>query len=248
MASKRITSSPTSWQTQKSPLNVYREGLRDALGRSGKTLRAMRRAVNEYGAGVLDVDDEAVKVWSDLHLGHANIIGYQDRPFHDVHEMNGTLWANWQLWRRRGRYARLRRRLCARRGTLGRDLGPGQGCARPLEDSRCRQSRHHRPGPPESRGVSPDQGVVGFPRGSAADLDSCPAAKRAGRARQHSRPHAPEPETGGLTAYQRLCRATRLPADRTVPAATSCANALITGQSPPRERRRLSGSRQSRGV
>ena len=97
MASKRITSSPASWQTQKSPLNVYREGLRDALGRSGKTLRAMCRAVNEYGAGVLDVDDGAVKVWSDLHLGHANIIGYQGRPFHDVYEMNGTLWANWQL-------------------------------------------------------------------------------------------------------------------------------------------------------
>ena len=57
----------------------------------------MRRAVNELGAGVLDVDDEAVKARSDLHLGHANIIGFQDRPFHNVHEMVGTFWPNWQL-------------------------------------------------------------------------------------------------------------------------------------------------------
>lgn len=71
--------------------------LREALGRSGKTLVAMRRALDEYGAGVLEAPDETVKVWSDLHLGHANIIAYQGRPFHNVHEMDGVLWANWQL-------------------------------------------------------------------------------------------------------------------------------------------------------
>ena len=71
--------------------------LREALGRSGKTLVAMRRALDEYGAGVLEAPDETVKVWSDLHLGHANIIAYQGRPFHNVHEMEGVLWANWQL-------------------------------------------------------------------------------------------------------------------------------------------------------
>ena len=32
-----------------------------------------------------------------MHLGHPNIIGYQGRPFHDVHEMNAALWDNWQL-------------------------------------------------------------------------------------------------------------------------------------------------------
>ena len=95
MARKRKRTS--AWQTAKSPLDLYRDDLRESLGRSGKTLAAMRRAVDEHGAGVLDVDDAAVKVWSDLHLGHANIIAYQGRPFHDVHEMNGALWANWQL-------------------------------------------------------------------------------------------------------------------------------------------------------
>ena len=40
-----------AWQAVKSPLNLYRDDLREALGRSGKTLAAMRRAVNEHGAG-----------------------------------------------------------------------------------------------------------------------------------------------------------------------------------------------------
>ena len=51
----------------KSPLNLYRNDLREALGRSGKTLAAKRRAVNEHGAGVLNGPDGTVEVWSDLH-------------------------------------------------------------------------------------------------------------------------------------------------------------------------------------
>ena len=94
MATNRSKPSPSGWPPGKSQLNVYCDDLRHALGRSGKTLAAMRRALNEHGAGVLDTSDDVVKVWSDLHLGHANIIDYQDRPFHDVHEMDGTLWAN----------------------------------------------------------------------------------------------------------------------------------------------------------
>ena len=97
MAAKQSNPSHGAWRPGKEPINLYRDGLREALGRSGKTLAAMCRALNEHGAGVLDAPDEAVKVWSDLHLGHANIIAYQGRPFHDVHEMDGVLWANWQL-------------------------------------------------------------------------------------------------------------------------------------------------------
>ena len=35
-----------------------------------------------------------VLVWSDLHLGHANIIEYTKRPFVHVDKMNDALWAN----------------------------------------------------------------------------------------------------------------------------------------------------------
>ena len=87
----------SAWRSDQSPLDLYRDDLRKALGRGGNTLVAMRRAADEYGAGMLDAPDHAVKVWSDLHLGHANIIAYQGRPFHNVHEMDAALWANWQL-------------------------------------------------------------------------------------------------------------------------------------------------------
>ena len=83
-------------QTPKTLLALYREDLPEALGRSGQTLSAMRRAVDERGAGVLDADDGAVKVWSDLHLGHANIIRFQDRPFGSLGEMDAALWAAWE--------------------------------------------------------------------------------------------------------------------------------------------------------
>lgn len=38
-----------------------------------------------------------MKYWftSDLHLGHANIIGYCDRPFKNVNDMDKKLIANW---------------------------------------------------------------------------------------------------------------------------------------------------------
>ena len=60
-------------------------------------IRCAHGALDQYDGSFLDAADAAVKVWSDLHLGYANIIAYQGRPFHDVHEMNGALWANWQL-------------------------------------------------------------------------------------------------------------------------------------------------------
>ena len=66
---------------------------RKVYGKRG--LRAMLRAAPHYPVGRLDVsdeDDESVLVCSDLHLGHANIIGYCDRPHADVHEMDEALW------------------------------------------------------------------------------------------------------------------------------------------------------------
>lgn len=96
MSSKK-RQAPHRALTLQQALGIYRDSLREALGRSGKTLAAMRRALDEYGAGVLDTPDEAVKVWSDLHLGHANIIRFHDRPYQNVHKMNAALWTSWQL-------------------------------------------------------------------------------------------------------------------------------------------------------
>lgn len=77
-------------------LDVYRDDLQEALGRGGKILKSMERAIDIYRDGVLDVLDESVKVWSDLHVGHANIIRYCDRPYQDVDEMDAALWSNWK--------------------------------------------------------------------------------------------------------------------------------------------------------
>ena len=84
------------WLTEKSPLNLYRDDLREALGRSGRTLAAMRRACNEYGAGVLATEDERTWVWSDLHIGHRNILWLGGgRPFDSLAEMDTALWDVW---------------------------------------------------------------------------------------------------------------------------------------------------------
>ena len=85
-----------AWQQSKAPQNLYADQLRDALGRGGKPLAAMRRAINAHGAGVLQEPDERVWVWSDLHLGHANIIKYQGRPHAGVPAMDAELWRHWQ--------------------------------------------------------------------------------------------------------------------------------------------------------
>ena len=74
------------------PRHRYRAELEQAFPRAGgnsrkRTLRAMVRAATEYRGTVLDAADADVLVWSDLHLGHANIIDCQDRPFFDAADM-----------------------------------------------------------------------------------------------------------------------------------------------------------------
>ena len=64
---------------------------------SGREFRAMLRACRELPAAALDEDRYAnVWVWSDLHLGHGNIIRYANRPFADVETMDATLYGNWE--------------------------------------------------------------------------------------------------------------------------------------------------------
>ena len=61
---------------------------------STKMYRAMLRMLDELPARELDADG-IVWLWSDLHLGHENIIRYASRPFADATEMDETLYANW---------------------------------------------------------------------------------------------------------------------------------------------------------
>ena len=81
--------------TPKEALRRYRSDLRRSLSRDGRALVAMRR-LNGHRAATFDAADDRVMVWSDLHLGHDNIIRYASRPFSSAQEMNRTLWANWQ--------------------------------------------------------------------------------------------------------------------------------------------------------
>ena len=80
---------------------LYRQELQQTLdtvcGKSRKrTFTRMVRAVSEHRGCQLTAPDEAVLVWSDLHFGHANIIEYQARPFHDVGDMDEEIWRSWE--------------------------------------------------------------------------------------------------------------------------------------------------------
>ena len=80
---------------------LYREQLAErgatVGGKTGKrTFRRMVEAVSEHRGAELDTPDEDVLVWSDLHIGHANIIDYQERPFLSVDDQDAELWKAWE--------------------------------------------------------------------------------------------------------------------------------------------------------
>ena len=72
----------------------------DCTGRGSRQtrrmFRAMLRATTDLPARRLATPPDATWVWSDLHLGHENIIRYTNRPFEDVDAMNAHLYANWE--------------------------------------------------------------------------------------------------------------------------------------------------------
>ena len=81
---------------------LYEEELEVRAGPGGgdkrharRMFRAMLKASQALPPLCLD-DAEGAWVWSDLHLGHANIIRYTDRPFTTVDEMDACLYDNWE--------------------------------------------------------------------------------------------------------------------------------------------------------
>ena len=79
----------------------YREELAHRGAHAGgktrkRTFRRMVEAVSEYRGAELATPDEAVVVWSDLHLGHANIIEYRERPFLGVDDQDEQIWEAWE--------------------------------------------------------------------------------------------------------------------------------------------------------
>ena len=79
---------------------LYEEQLEaDSAGRGSRQtrrmFRAMLKASSDLPARRLAAPADATWVWSDLHLGHENIIRYTNRPFEDAEAMNARLYANW---------------------------------------------------------------------------------------------------------------------------------------------------------
>ena len=66
-----------------------------AVGRRARTFPVMARSLRELPERWLPEDAGRIWVWSDLHLGHANIIRFRDRPFRDVGHMDNALLDSW---------------------------------------------------------------------------------------------------------------------------------------------------------
>ena len=62
--------------------------------RGYRALKSMLRALPRCPICEFDESDEDVLVTSDLHLGHANVIEYTNRPFLNVRAMDDALWDN----------------------------------------------------------------------------------------------------------------------------------------------------------
>ena len=62
--------------------------------RGYRSLKSMLRALPQHPACEFNEPDEDVLVTSDLHLGHANVIEYTNRPFRDADQMDNALWDN----------------------------------------------------------------------------------------------------------------------------------------------------------
>ena len=66
-----------------------------ASGRNARTFPVMARALRDLPERWLPEGEGQIWVWSDLHLGHENIIRFRDRPFRDAGHMDNALLDNW---------------------------------------------------------------------------------------------------------------------------------------------------------
>ena len=80
--------------TPDEALALYRRDLEASLRWAVDSLHGMRCGLDHFGAGLLDRPDSEIKVWSDLHFGHAATIE-RGRPFASVTEMDTALWDAW---------------------------------------------------------------------------------------------------------------------------------------------------------
>ena len=82
-------------------LRIYQKHLQALVDahrnrRKTRSQRAMLKASREHAPQALASPDPRVLVWSDLHLGHENILDYANRDFDNVDEMNEALWQAWE--------------------------------------------------------------------------------------------------------------------------------------------------------
>lgn len=79
--------------------SLYIEDIYTTVDRGGGRKGPRYRKPSQYERVPImeqkDISDKKVWVWSDLHLGHKNIISFSDRPFMNVDEMDEHLIANY---------------------------------------------------------------------------------------------------------------------------------------------------------
>ena len=68
---------------------------REAPGRKARTFPVMARALRALPEAWLPADAANAWVFSDLHLGHDNIIPCRNRPFREVAQMDDALFHRW---------------------------------------------------------------------------------------------------------------------------------------------------------